>query len=314
MSTASSGASESIWASEDEAKLLRRRAFHFWNPDYLERVALPILEPPEGAQVLDVGSGYGCLTLPLARARPDLWITGLDAEAKAVAEAAGLAQNLGATNVNFVEGDANALPFVDSSFDLVCCQTLLTHVPEPERVLAEMVRVLKPGGHLFVVEYHHLGAFSLFDDAVAEDLEGRLERFRFSQLYIEGKKHLGRGDDTFGVRVPFVVQDMGLEVLDVRKNDRAWHAFSPYHKENERIGLAVTRDFAEPTGETMRAWTGENLRAGGANGEDVRRYFELTDDPKLKAGTRDRIDAGTYRYLSSFTFYLTFARKPVSGS
>lgn len=299
-----------IWANEEEARLLRRRAFHFWNADYLERVVLPILEPPEGADVLDVGSGYGGLTLPLARARPDLQITGLDAEAKAVTEAAGLARDYGALSVRFVKGDANALPFADSSFDLVCCQTLLTHVPEPERVLAEMVRVLKPGGCLFAVEYHHLGAFSAFDDANTEDVEGRLERFRFAQLYIEGKKRLGRGDDTFGVRVPFVVQDMGLEVLDVRKNDRAWHAFPPYRKENEKIGLAVMRDFAEPTGETMRAWTGENLRAGGASDEDMRRYFALTDDPKLKAGTRDRIDSGTYRYLSSFIFYLTFARKP----
>lgn len=210
-----------IWANEEEARLLRRRAFHFWNADYFERVVLPILEPPEGAYVLDVGSGYGGLTLPLARARPDLQTKGLDAEAKAVAEAAGLARDLGLPNVRFVEGDASALPFADSSFDLVCCQTLLTHVPEPERVLAEMVRVLKPGGCLFAVEYHHLGAFSAFDDANTEDMEGRLERFRFSQLYIEGKKRLGRGDDTFGVRVPFVVRDSGLEVLDVRKNDRA---------------------------------------------------------------------------------------------
>ncbi len=308
--SSSKGLEKSIWASEGEAKLLRRRAFHFWNQDYLDKIALPLLGLPEGAQVLDVGSGYGGLTLPLARSRPDLQITGLDAEAKAVAEAAELARDHGAVNVQFVEGDANALPFETGSFELVCCQTLLTHVPEPERVLGEMARVLKPGGCLFAVEYHHLGSFSSFDGVNPDDLEGRLERFRFSQLYIEGKKRLGRGDETFGVRLPFLVQDMGLEVFDVRKNDRAWHAFPPYRKENEKIGLTVMRDFAEPADEAMRAWTGENLRAGGASDADVTRYFELTDDPELKIGTRDSIDTGTYRYLSSFTFYLTFARKP----
>jgi len=96
----------------------------------------------------------------------------------------------------------------------------------------------------------------------------------------------------------------------VRRNDRAWHAFPPYRKEGERLGLAVMRDFAEPTGEATRAWFSENLRAAGASDEDVRRYLELTDNDEAKAKMREAIDAGTYRYLSSFTFYLTFARKP----
>lgn len=135
----------------------------------------------------------------------------------------------------------------------------------------------------------------------------RLERFRFAQLYIEGKKKLGRGDDTVGIRVPFMVQDLGLKILDVRQNDRAWHAFPPYRKESERLGLAVMRDFAEPTGEAMRAWLSENLRAGGASDEDVRRYFELTDYGEAKVKMREAIDAGTYCYLNSFTFYLTCA-------
>jgi hypothetical protein len=50
---------------------------------------------------------------------------------------------------------------------------------------------------------------------------------------------------------------------------------------------------------------GREPAGGGANGEDVARYFALTDDLKLKPGTRDRIDSGMYRYLSSFTFYRT---------
>ena len=130
-----------------------------------------------------------------------------------------------------------------------------------------MAHALKLGGCLFVVEYHDLRAFSSFDGVNPDDLEGRLERFRFSQLYIEGRKRMGRGDNTFGVRVPFLVQDRGLEVLDVRKNDRAWPAFPPYRKENEKIGLAVMREIAEPVDEAMRAWTGENLRVGGLSDE-----------------------------------------------
>ena len=306
-----SQARESIWTNEDEAKLLRRRALNFWNADYLERVVAPLLDLPQSAQALDVGCGYGGLTLSLAKAAADSWVLGIDLEAQAIAEAARLAEELNVMNVGFREGDATALPFEADTFDLVCCQTLLTHVPEPMAVLQEMIRVLKPGGTLFTVEYHNLGMVSAYDELAPEpSLEEALERFRLARLYIEGKRRLGRGDDTLGVRVAFMLQDLGLKLLEVRKNDRAWHAFPPYHKENERLTLATMCDFAEPLGEGMKRWIAENIRAGGGSEADVARHFALTDDPELKARIRERIEAGTYRTLSSYTFYLTVARKP----
>jgi SAM-dependent methyltransferase len=50
-----------------------------------------------------------------------------------------------------VVGDANYLPFADNTFDGVVCETLLEHVVEPERVIAEMFRVLKPGGKIYIL-------------------------------------------------------------------------------------------------------------------------------------------------------------------
>jgi ubiquinone/menaquinone biosynthesis C-methylase UbiE len=55
-------------------------------------------------------------------------------------------------NVELVEGDATALPFPDGSFDLVVTARTLHHVARPELVLAEAVRVLRPGGTLLVVD------------------------------------------------------------------------------------------------------------------------------------------------------------------
>src|SRR4029453_106353 len=63
-----------------------------------------------------------------------------------VAKAAELAAEWG--NVSFEEGDGRALRFGDGDFDVVVCHTVLCHVPEPERVLAEAFRVLRPGGTL----------------------------------------------------------------------------------------------------------------------------------------------------------------------
>jgi phosphatidylethanolamine/phosphatidyl-N-methylethanolamine N-methyltransferase len=49
--------------------------------------------------------------------------------------------------------DARELDFADASFDTVCAMHILSVVPEPERVMAEMARVCKPGGHVLVVNH-----------------------------------------------------------------------------------------------------------------------------------------------------------------
>lgn len=56
------------------------------------------------------------------------------------------ARDLGVTNVAFRQGDIFALPFEDDSFDVVFSQTVLYHIPAPEKALAEIKRVLRPGG------------------------------------------------------------------------------------------------------------------------------------------------------------------------
>jgi SAM-dependent methyltransferase len=224
-----------IWANEEEARLLRRRAFHFWNADYLERVVLPILEPPEGSHVLDVGSGYGGLTLPLARAQPDLQITGLDARSEGRRRGGGARPRPRRFGRAVRGGRRERLAFCGFELRLVCCQTLLTHFPEPERELAEMVHVLKSSGCLFAVEYHHLGAFSAFETREYRGCGGALERFRSPVLYMRGQKAPGRAT-TPSASGTLRGAGYGFGGLGRAQKRRAWHAFPPYRKENENVG------------------------------------------------------------------------------
>ncbi len=112
------------------------------------RVTLGLLGIKEGDQVLDVGCGPGNYTRRLAQAAGDGLVVGLDASETMVAAAA---KRGGRENLAYLRGDASALPFDDGSFDAVCCVGVIHMVEEPLVALAEMARVLAPGGRLVVL-------------------------------------------------------------------------------------------------------------------------------------------------------------------
>src|SRR4051794_4000765 len=97
---------------------------------------------PEG-RVLDVGSGGGLLAEEFARL--GYAVTGIDPSSQSVevarehAEAEGLA-------IDYVVGAGESLPFADASFSVVYCCDVLEHVDDVDRTIAEIARVLEPGG------------------------------------------------------------------------------------------------------------------------------------------------------------------------
>lgn len=312
MTTPPSTPQPSIWATDHMAEVLRRRLKTFWNRDYLEGIVVPLLALPTGAQVLDVGSGYGVLTLLLAQLRPDAAITGIDLEPHAIASATTSAAELGLTNVRFQTGDAAALPFAAGSFDAALCQTVLTHVPDASRVVSEMARVLRAGGSFLAVEFHNTGALQATNNVTAawHDQAWRDEWYRLWQLCVVGKRRLGKGDDTVCVRIPFLARDAGLEVIDVRLNDRVMHALPPYKTSGERADLAQARAFnSQPADSQFRAELTTWLHAGGATTTDIERFFELWDNPRIKHDILQAIDDGHYAVVCGQLVYLTFGRK-----
>jgi demethylmenaquinone methyltransferase/2-methoxy-6-polyprenyl-1,4-benzoquinol methylase len=106
-----------------------------------------------GARILDVATGPGGVALALCRAT-GAFVVGLDLTAPMLREAHRNLTRRGETRVSLVQGRGEQLPFPDGSFDAVTFEYLLRYVDDPEATLAELVRVLRPGGTLASMEFH----------------------------------------------------------------------------------------------------------------------------------------------------------------
>ena len=108
------------------------------------------LEPKPADLALDVATGTGFTALALA---PQVkHVTGIDVTSEMLKEARKLASTEGYPNVSFELGDALAIKFADSSFDIVTARRATHHFQDVPRFLREAHRVLGPGGRLGVVD------------------------------------------------------------------------------------------------------------------------------------------------------------------
>lgn len=157
---------------------------------------------PQGAHVLEVGCGTGAVTRVLAAWPGVVEAIGVDPSPVLLAKARELAAGL--ANLTFKEADGRALPFADQMFDVVVFHTTLCHVPEPEAMLREAVRVLCSGGCLAVFEGDY--ATATLATGPGDPLEVLAVAFR------EGSVN----DPWLVRRLPALVRSVGLRSLQVR--------------------------------------------------------------------------------------------------
>ncbi len=151
-------------------------------PDLLERVpdasaesfagvanpfSLGALAP--GERVLDLGSGAGTDSLVATQmVGPGGHVTGVDMTPEMIAKARAGAAELGAQNVEFVESEAERLPFADASFDVVISNGVIDLIPDKDAVFGELFRVLRPGGRLQIADV-------VIHTEVSEDARDRID-------------------------------------------------------------------------------------------------------------------------------------------
>ncbi|MFN8109330.1 MAG: methyltransferase domain-containing protein [Thermoleophilia bacterium] len=215
---------------------------------------LPLLRP--GMSVLDVGCGPGTITRDLAaRVAPGL-VTGLDADQGVVERARA---EFGGGTLEFRTGDVYALDAADATFDVVHAHQVLQHLSDPVAALAEMHRVLRPGGTLAVRD----GDYAAF--AWAPRLPG-LDAWM--DLY-HGVTAANGGEADAGRFLPGWVRAAGFQDLRVSSStwtyatppDRAWWAgtwadrarYSAFADQAVAYGLAERADLEE-IAEAWREW------------------------------------------------------------
>jgi ubiquinone/menaquinone biosynthesis C-methylase UbiE len=160
------------------------------------------IEFPPGARVLEIGCGTGPVTRALA-GRPGVSeAVGVDPSPVFLTRARELAG--AAASMTFELGDGRSLQFADGDFDAVVVHTTLCHVPQPDRLLTEASRVLRPDGTLAVCD----GDYATITVALSDDDP--------LQDCIEAVKAAFITDVWLVRRLPALLRSVGFEVLGSR--------------------------------------------------------------------------------------------------
>jgi SAM-dependent methyltransferase len=148
---------------------------------------LPHLEA--GSRLLDCGCGPGSMSCDFAKIVVSGHVTGIDLEQSQIDLARARASEQGLTNATFLIGSIYNLPFPDSSFDVVFAHAIFEHISDPEKALAEMLRVLEPGG-LVAIRSPDWGGFIVGPEIPG--IQAAIDSYADLQIANGGDTHIGR--------------------------------------------------------------------------------------------------------------------------
>lgn len=216
------------------------------NTDYLDKLALDdlklkertyaLMRAGEGHKVLDVGCGPASDTIALGRIVGSKgMVIGVDHDPDMITTANRRAAEAGLSG--FVEhrlADGVQLPFDDNTFDSCRSERVFQHVADATQLLAEMIRVTKPGGYVVIADADHSthGTSTQFDDM---DM-----RFRDLALHVLKNPHVGR-------KLYKMMKLAGLVDVESHPVLRSWTDFDQWRPFAFDLGI--------PIGLKMQAWS-----------------------------------------------------------
>ncbi|WP_028058150.1 class I SAM-dependent methyltransferase [Candidatus Solirubrobacter pratensis] len=158
---------------------------------------------PTGARVLEAGCGVGAQTVTLAQRSPQARFTSVDISAESVEEAR--RRTAAYPNVEVRQGDILALEYEPASFDHLFVCFVLEHLARPAEALRTLMRLVKPGGSVTVIEGDHGSAYFHPDSSAAHEA---------IRCQVELQRRAG-GDSEIGRQVQPLLVAAGLERASV---------------------------------------------------------------------------------------------------
>jgi SAM-dependent methyltransferase len=271
------GFSEGFWSNEKLREMfLEEQRQYIWNKDYWKNVLVPLFKLKEDSVIADIGCGLGFLGRMLAEFVPNGKIIGVDLDGKLVEGARKMSELKNQSDLfDFRIGNAYELPIESTTADLSICQTLLMHLEEPMKAIAEMQRVTKKGGRVVAIEPDMRGVFFLDTayDSVDYSLEQKEKFWRWERILSIGKAKLGRGDNEIGSKVPYLFYKSGLHVINVRCQDRASWLIPPYQNDTNDLELKHFMMPPQTLAEMLDMRT--EFLAGGGTEAEWKEYLDL---------------------------------------
>jgi SAM-dependent methyltransferase len=178
---------------------------------------------PQG-RVLELGCGAGKFLATLQRDFPDLTLYGTDISPLGIAQA-----KEKHPGIDFRVEDAQAPAFPEETFDVICAMDILEHVPQPEKILAEVRRMLKPGGvfHTFVpCEAHSVYGLghAILGFHAKERTAGHVHQFTRKFIRDLLSRHLEIVEVSYSLHLLGSIMDFALftALLNRRLYDKFW--------------------------------------------------------------------------------------------
>jgi ubiquinone/menaquinone biosynthesis C-methylase UbiE len=276
---------EGYW--DDKEEHLRICFLLHHNEDYLEFLVKSVWKLDQACRLVEFGCGFGRIGLEIMRLlTKGSTYTGIDQSSKLIS----LGRKVWANtpwSAEFQEGSIYDTHFKDKSFDVSLIHTVLMHVPYPERVINEMVRVTKPGGLVIACEANRNAHTALLHiEEVNHQETVPLELFQ--TINREIRKRTGV-DHNIGAKLPVLMHKAGLKQIQMRLSDAARFLYPPLDTDYQiRLFEAICDEGygqPRPDDEGRARWKA-NLMSYGISEQDAETEIarELEEDFLNKGG------------------------------